>query len=407
MVPTLDGGARFVACLAALARQRPAPAGLVVIDSGSRDGTVAAARAAGAHVIEIPPAEFDHGATRNLGAAALPGVDVLVFLVQDAVPQGEDCLAALAAAALGPGVAAATARQVPPAEAGPLTASSVCAGLFGGAEPRAVGPFTPVQRDGMAPEEWRGQLLLDDVCCALRAPLFRAVGGYRRTSHGEDALMAFDLLCGGWALAFEPAAVVEHGHAYDARTVVPRYRADARFFREAFGFRARPDLLSVLKGYNAELSRDRRFLSAHGEWLGGRPLSAVLSGARALRWAQVMAQRDGSRGALGRLPVPRPVPAPGALSGASPGALPPALDGTLPGALLPDATPGTRAPRAATGAGKDAAQNPTVATTGASKEPARETGGPAAGGPSASRPAAAGRLSTPRGKPRAPGKGGR
>jgi len=326
-MPTLNGGARFRACLAALAAQVPAPAAVVVIDSGSTDGTPDAARRAGARVLEIPPAEFDHGETRNRGAAALPDVDVLVFLVQDAVPVGERCLATLAAAAMQPGVAAATARQVPPPEAGPLTACSVSAGPFGGTEPRTVGPLDAAQRGALAPQDWRALLLLDDVCCAVRGPLFRAAGGYRRTSHGEDALLAFDLLSAGWTLAFEPAAVVEHGHAYDATSVVPRYRDDARFFREAFGFRPRPDLISVLKGYNAELSRDRRVLSARPELLGGRPLSSVLGEARALRWAQVMAQRQGSRGPAGKLPVPRPLPAPPSPPVGAPAGLPGAASG--------------------------------------------------------------------------------
>ncbi len=309
-MPTLNGGARFRSCLAALAAQVPAPDAVVVIDSGSTDGTPDVARRAGARVLEIPPAEFDHGETRNRGAAALPDVDVLVFLVQDAVPVGVHCLAALAQSVSQPGVAAATARQVPPPEAGPLTACSVSAGSFGGAEPRSVGPLAAGARDALSPEEWRALLLLDDVCCALRAPLFRAVGGYRRTSHGEDALMAFDLLHAGWSLAFQPDAVVEHGHVYDATSVVPRYRDDASFFREAFGYRVRPDLISVLKGYNAELSRDRRTLTGRPELLGGRSLTMVLAEARTLRWAQVMAQRQGSRGPVGTLPVPRPLPSP-------------------------------------------------------------------------------------------------
>ena len=41
---------------------------LLVIDSGSSDGSPEIARAAGAEVLEIPPEDFGHGRTRNLGA---------------------------------------------------------------------------------------------------------------------------------------------------------------------------------------------------------------------------------------------------------------------------------------------------------------------------------------------------
>lgn len=306
VVPTLDGGPRWRAALEALAAQAPRPA-LVVVDSGSRDGTPEAAEAAGATVLRIRREEFDHGETRNLGARALPACDVLVFSVQDAVVRGSGCLATLARAALQPGVAAASARQVPPPEAGPLTASTVSASPFALERPRRTGPFARPELERLTPEEWRARLLLDDVLCAVRGPLFRRVG-FRRTMHGEDALLAYDLLWGGWALQHEPEAVVEHGHAYDAASVQRRYFDDALFFRKAFGLRTRPDLLSVLKGVNAELRRDRRFLGA-----AGRPTNGALKAARELRWAQVLAQREGSLGPLGRPPEPRPVPAPAEL----------------------------------------------------------------------------------------------
>lgn len=306
VVPTRNGGARFLRCLQGLARQRPAADALVVIDSGSSDGTADAARRAGAQVLAIAPAEFDHGATRNRAAAALPGADVLVFLVQDAVPQGESWLSRLAAAATQPGVAAATARQVAPPEAGPLTASTVDRSPMGSDRPRRTGPFRREELAALSPAQWRPLLLLDDVACAVRGALFRAVGGFPATSHGEDALLAYDLLHAGWALAHEPAAVVEHGHVYDASTVADRYRLDAAFFRERFGYCARPSAVSALKGYLSERRRDRSWLDAHS--VEDRADFAARS--RRLRWAQVRAQRQGSLGPVGRLPAPRPLPGP-------------------------------------------------------------------------------------------------
>lgn len=303
MLPTRDGGARFLRCLEALRAQGPAADAVVVIDSGSRDGSDVAAERAGAQVLRIPSESFNHGATRNRGAEALPDeLDVIVFLVQDAVPQGNDWLATLAAAALRPGVGAATARQLAPAAAGPLTAASVARSPFASGAPRELGPFTQQELEGLRPQEWRSKLALDSVACAVRAPLFRAVG-FRPTAFGEDALLAWDLLWGGWALAHEPAALVEHGHVYTPQTVGARYEDDARFFREQFGLRVRPHALACLKGLLAELRGDRR-------WRRDAAPGASLSGGLALRWAQVRAQARGSRGPLGGLPEVRAVPSP-------------------------------------------------------------------------------------------------
>src|SRR4051794_18367893 len=88
VVPVKDG-ARYLRELldAVFAQRDAAPAGLdvLVVDSGSRDRSVAIARAAGATVLEIDPATFGHGRTRNLGAERTTG-DVIAFLTQDATP---------------------------------------------------------------------------------------------------------------------------------------------------------------------------------------------------------------------------------------------------------------------------------------------------------------------------------
>ncbi len=58
---------------------------LLVIDSGSRDGSLEIARELADEVIEIAPGEFGHGRTRNLGAERTSG-ELICFLTQDAIP---------------------------------------------------------------------------------------------------------------------------------------------------------------------------------------------------------------------------------------------------------------------------------------------------------------------------------
>ncbi len=73
-------GARLERCLASLAGTSP----LIYVDSGSRDGSVAAARAAGAHVVELSPDRpFTAARARKEGFEALEelGLPDYVFFV--------------------------------------------------------------------------------------------------------------------------------------------------------------------------------------------------------------------------------------------------------------------------------------------------------------------------------------
>ena len=99
VIPVRDGGGDLERCLAGIAAQRiEEEVEVVVVDSGSSDGSVDVARAAGAVVTEIGPAEFGHGRTRNLGVQIALG-ELIVFTTQDAVANDDDWLANLSAAA--------------------------------------------------------------------------------------------------------------------------------------------------------------------------------------------------------------------------------------------------------------------------------------------------------------------
>src|SRR5262245_30440919 len=98
VIPTFNGGAAFERLLGALAAQQfSADVEVIVIDSSSTDGTVAAARRSGARVTSISQAEFHHARTRN-HAIALARHELVLCTVQDALPFDEQWLATCVAA---------------------------------------------------------------------------------------------------------------------------------------------------------------------------------------------------------------------------------------------------------------------------------------------------------------------
>ena len=98
IILTKNGGNLFQEVLAGLfACQGIDEAEIILIDSGSYDLTLEyAARYPKIQVHRILPDEFGHGRTRNLGARLSKG-DILVFLVQDAIPTTPDFLIRLMA----------------------------------------------------------------------------------------------------------------------------------------------------------------------------------------------------------------------------------------------------------------------------------------------------------------------
>ena len=98
IIPARNEATFIPRVIGAVRAQRPADTELdiIVVDDGSSDGTPAAARAAGASVLELAGAGGNPAAARNRGAAAATG-DPLIFLDADCIP-AEGWLSAILAA---------------------------------------------------------------------------------------------------------------------------------------------------------------------------------------------------------------------------------------------------------------------------------------------------------------------
>jgi len=92
---TKNGGHDFRRSLDSTLNQRiEFPFEVVVVDSGSSDGTVEWAQSRGAQVLKIPASTFNYGDTKNLAAREAQG-EILVFLSQDNIPPTDTWLSSL------------------------------------------------------------------------------------------------------------------------------------------------------------------------------------------------------------------------------------------------------------------------------------------------------------------------
>ncbi len=206
VIPIRDGGEDLRRCLEAIASQHVVePVEVVVVDSGSQDGSLALARSHGATVREIPAERFSHGRARNLGAAAARG-DLLVFISQDAAPLSQTWLDRLTGPLhADPTLAGTYGRQVAHPDASP--SEQFFLDFLYGSHPRE-------QRADSAAELTMSTTLFSNVNSALRHELLD------RHPFAEDVVMSEDqdwsrrVLLEGYGLRYLPEAGVLHSHPY-------------------------------------------------------------------------------------------------------------------------------------------------------------------------------------------------
>jgi rhamnosyltransferase len=215
VIPVKDGGSDLVRCLEAIAGQEVGEeVEVVVVDSGSRDGSVEAARRLGARVHEIDPSEFGHGRTRNLGASLARG-ETLVFTSQDAYAADAGWLAALTAPLGGDDqVAGAYGRQLPHADARPPERYFLDF-LYGRDE--------RVQAWSGPDEPTFEETLFSNVNGALPRMIWSEFPFAEDLIMSEDQEWSRRVLLAGKSLVYEPRAAVFHSHPYTVASAFRRF----------------------------------------------------------------------------------------------------------------------------------------------------------------------------------------
>lgn len=246
VILTYNAGTRFGELLEKLSAQEGKfDREIMVLDSGSTDGTVGLARRHGATVHHVRREEFDHGATRDLGASLCRG-EYVAFIVQDAMPPDGRWLAAMVEdLERDPRTAGVYGRQIPYPESSPVT--RVLVNSWATASPIRREQFVEHEEKYLElPPEERWRLAgFDNVSSCLRRAVWEGIP-FGSTGFGEDLRWGKRVVEAGYKIVYEPRSAVFHSHERGALYDLRRYYVNQLLLLDLFGLELVPSLRTLL-----------------------------------------------------------------------------------------------------------------------------------------------------------------
>jgi rhamnosyltransferase len=183
---------------------------LIIIDSGSTDGSVDLIRAAKpSHFIQIRHEDYNPSRVMNHGMQ-LAQSEFGIFLNADATPQGSDWLRPLVAALLEPKVAAVFGRQIPRPD---------CRAVFAHDYERCFGPNR---------ESTQWDHFFSMVSSGLRKDIWSQRGFLEKMQYSEDDEYSRWCREQGHRVAYVPDSVVMHSHNYTPQQAYKRSFGEAK-----------------------------------------------------------------------------------------------------------------------------------------------------------------------------------
>lgn len=220
-------------CINGILEQSVEVSKILVIDSGSTDGSIEYLRTISkVQLQQVAPESFNHGETRNLGWQ-LCNEDFLLYTVQDAKPADDDWIKKMLEGFDDKTVAGVCGQQVVSHERDknpvdwfmPSSADSTVKYQFD--RPQDFSQLSPFQKKNVC--SW------DDVNAMYRRDVLSKIP-FQKVSFGEDMLWAKDALMAGYAIVYNNAAKVYHYHYEDYNFTFKRYLTTSYFRYRNFGF---------------------------------------------------------------------------------------------------------------------------------------------------------------------------
>ncbi|WP_027713859.1 glycosyltransferase [Desulfuromonas sp. TF] len=213
---TKNGGELFRQSLDSVFHQEcDFPFEVVVVDSGSTDGTLEFLERYPVRLVQIAPGEFNFGLTRDYGFSLGAG-EIIVSLSQDAVPAGSAWLQTLCTPFADPEVAVAQGVEAIPGD-------------------REVFFWDRIRLSYYTRETVRWKMRhegvgLSFVNCALRKSVWME-NPMGPVEMSEDKIFQRNLARHGHRIVLVPEAEAWHGHQYDRRSLEKRSRNEGLGWR--------------------------------------------------------------------------------------------------------------------------------------------------------------------------------
>ncbi len=301
-IPVYNGARYLDEVLSAVRSQRvAADVELLIVDSGSTDGSLDIAARHGATVHAIDKREFSHGGTRNRMVELARG-EYVVFLTQDATPAHDGWLAAVLE---GFAQAGDVALVYGPHDARPDASHMIKCEME--RHFATFGDGIQVQRLGSSAAEVAGYrafpgrlTFFSDVNGAVAKWAWERIP-YRTVPYAEDQLLGRELIEAGCAKVYHPEMRVLHSHDYPPGQFFRRYFDEFRSLREVLDHVEVAHPVRTPMTVRGLVGHDKRWLRRHG--VEGRALVrplAVSARHHALRHAGAMVGTRADR-------VPRPL----------------------------------------------------------------------------------------------------
>ena len=174
---------------------------VIVIDSGSTDGTLDAARRYPVILREIAPAEFHHSRTRNLGLNMATG-EYVVFITSDALPLDDRWLDRLTAGFTDRSTAMTVGRQIAWQKTKPPEKFFYKSNF----------PEFKIMVKSGAADYYHYNVFISNVNAAYRRDILLKYKFDEQLVLAEDKEIAARFLKGGYSIIYEPEAAVYHSH---------------------------------------------------------------------------------------------------------------------------------------------------------------------------------------------------
>ncbi|MFW5450516.1 MAG: glycosyltransferase family 2 protein [Methylophagaceae bacterium] len=261
IIPTKNAGYQFKNVLEmVLDQDAPWEYEVLVIDSGSSDGTVAFVESKhNVHLHQITAKDFGHGKTRNLGISLSRG-EFIIMITHDALPAIKTWLVEIVAAVeQSEDVAGAFGRHVAYEHDGPFLARDLNAHFDG----FLVWPSVMRCDDKARYANDRGyrQLLhfFSDNNACLRRSVWEKIP-YPEVDFAEDQLWAKQIIEAGYAKAYADKALVFHSHTFNFIELFQRSFDESMALEQLFGYKLGPTINHMLKQSVATIINDVMYL---------------------------------------------------------------------------------------------------------------------------------------------------